>query len=74
MVHESKNVGDGCAASVTYQFPIPAPAKYWRTFFHRVRRTGDLAHCWSSIGNLAGAGQQLFRNGECWRCSRESAQ
>eukprot|EP00937_MAST-01D_sp_MAST-1D-sp2_P005662 g5662.t1 len=56
-IHETKNTGEGCAASVTYQFPIPAPAIYWRTFLPRISRTGDMAACWHAIASLAGAGR-----------------
>jgi len=56
MIHETKNVGAGCASSVTYQFPVPAPAVYWRSFLPRVSRVGDLHNCWSNIAMLAGGG------------------
>ena len=57
MIHVTKNTGKGCAGSVTYQFPVPSPAIYWRTFLPRVTRTGDLANCQANISILAGAGK-----------------
>jgi len=57
MIHETKNNGTSCATSITFQFPVPSPAVYWRTFLPRVSRTGDLANCQGNIALLAGAGR-----------------
>ena len=55
-LHETRNTGDGCAASLTHQFAVPAPAAYWRTWLPRLTRTGDLNACWSEMAALAGLG------------------
>jgi len=55
-IHETKNVGDSCAVSLTYQFQHPLPAGYWRAFWPRMRRLGDLANCWAEVAALATLG------------------
>ncbi|CAL1155121.1 unnamed protein product [Cladocopium goreaui] len=49
MVHETKNVGEACAASVTFQFNEP-------TFFPRVRFTADIGESWVIIRDWARLG------------------
>jgi len=63
-IHETVNVGEDCAASVTYQFPDPAPALYWRNFLARVRRTGDLSGCHRRIEALATLQSRLPKPGQ----------
>ena len=55
-LHETRNTGDECAASLTHQFAVPAPAAYWRTWLPRLTRTGDLSACWNEIATFAGLG------------------
>merc|ERR1712118_4733 len=45
MLHEGKSVGEDCVASITYQFPFPAPVEYFRTWFPRIRRTPEMREC-----------------------------
>lgn len=59
MIHEGLSVGEDCVSSITYQFPIPAPVHYWRSFWPRVRRTKDMRGChamirvWATLGDLS---------------------
>lgn len=48
-IHETHNIGEGCAASVTYQFPVPMATGLYRTFLKRVRRTPDIWESWPII-------------------------
>mmetsp|Transcript_74959 Transcript_74959/g.171816 ORF Transcript_74959/g.171816 Transcript_74959/m.171816 type:complete len:452 (-) Transcript_74959:272-1627(-) len=47
-VHETNNVGEtgSCALSVTYQLSYPLPAKFYRAFWPRMRRTPDISEAW----------------------------
>jgi len=45
-IHETLNLGDTCAASVTYQFPTPMATGLYRNFLKRVRRTPDIWESW----------------------------
>jgi len=53
MIHEGLSVGEDCVASITYQFRLPAPVTYWRSFFPRVRRTRDMRGCLPLVARLA---------------------
>lgn len=53
MIHEGLSIGTDCVSSITYQFPLPAPVVYWRTFFPRIRRTLDMRQCVPLIASLA---------------------
>merc|ERR1719401_2308114 len=46
-LHETINVGDGCAVSLTFQFKDPIPGRYFRQSLRHLRRTGDFHECWS---------------------------
>lgn len=61
MIHEGLSVGEDCVASITYQFPFPAPVAYWRTFFPRIRRTLDMRNCLSQIQGWATLNDRSFR-------------
>jgi len=56
MIHETKNVGDVCAASVTFQFNTPYATRFYRTFFPRIRFTADLGESWALIREWARLG------------------
>merc|ERR1712146_81349 len=57
MIHEGLSVGEDCVSSITFQYPIPAPVVYWRSFFPRVRRTKDMRGCFRSIRTWATLGK-----------------
>lgn len=52
-MHETKNVGEGCAASITYQYEVPFPARYFRKFMSRVYRSVSLDECHATLGDIA---------------------
>ncbi|CAE6970182.1 unnamed protein product [Symbiodinium sp. KB8] len=53
MVHETMNVGEVCASSVTFQFNHPYAARFYRRFFPRVRYTADIGESWVLIKDWA---------------------
>merc|ERR1719316_2030289 len=55
-LHETSNVGDGCAVSLTFQFKDPIPARYWRQSLRHLRRTGDFNECWDVLQAVATLG------------------
>lgn len=55
-LHETTNIGDTCAASLTFQFRDPVPAKYFRKSLRHLLRTSDFEECWGLLGRLAGMG------------------
>merc|ERR1719313_3172205 len=55
-LHETTNIGDTCAVSLTFQFKDPIPARYFRHSLRHLRRTGDFNECWSVLGSVAGLG------------------
>eukprot|EP00435_Cladocopium_sp_Y103_P056574 s539_g19.t1 len=74
MVHETKNVGDACAASVTFQFNEPYAAGFYRTFFPRVRFTADIGESWVIIRDWARLGMPGDEKGkgESYRQARQN--
>eukprot|EP00931_Biecheleriopsis_adriatica_P122397 TRINITY_DN97390_c0_g1_i1.p1 TRINITY_DN97390_c0_g1~~TRINITY_DN97390_c0_g1_i1.p1 ORF type:complete len:416 (-),score=94.64 TRINITY_DN97390_c0_g1_i1:71-1318(-) len=56
-LHETINVGDSCAASLTFQFKDPIPARYMRHFLRDLRRTGDFNECWGLLKAVASPGK-----------------
>uniref|UniRef100_A0A7S1FIV2 Bifunctional lysine-specific demethylase and histidyl-hydroxylase n=1 Tax=Noctiluca scintillans TaxID=2966 RepID=A0A7S1FIV2_NOCSC len=78
MIHEGLSVGEDCVSSITFQFNLPAPVHYWRSYFPRVRRTRDMQGClpmvrgWATLqhppkkalpyGEALTAGHQVARN------------
>lgn len=56
MIHETKNIGDACSSSVTFQFDSPFAARFYRRFFPRVRRTADIHESWVIIRDWARLG------------------
>merc|ERR1719181_2157671 len=57
-LHETSNIGDECAVSLTFQFRDPLPARYYRTSLRHLRRTGDFQECWDQLGKIAAFGQK----------------
>ena len=57
-VHETFNEGEGCALSLTHQFSTPMPWKLYKTFWPRVRRTGDIGEVLPMVLRLMSLGQQ----------------
>ena len=57
MLHETKNICDVCAASVTFQFDFPQAAGMLREFWPRTRRTPDLRETWTYVRFWASLGQ-----------------
>ena len=78
-VHETQNVGAGCAASVTYQWDAPVAARYYRTFLRRIHRTGDLGECYGLVDDMAtlaqatGAAAELRSGGSAAAAARVAA-
>ena len=61
MLHETKNIGDVCAASVTFQFDLPQAAGMLREFWPRTRRTPDLRETWPFVRFWASLGQACVK-------------
>ena len=55
-LHETSNVGDGCAVSLTVQFSDPIPARYFRQSLRHLRRTQDFNECWELLQQVASLG------------------
>jgi len=53
-IHETYNVADGCTAALTTQFDVPMPAGYYRSYYNRLRRIGDLQPCWTNMFRWGG--------------------
>jgi len=58
-IHETKNLAPQCHLAVVTQFTIPAPIHYFRNFYNRVMRIGDLQGCWADIKAWANLGGKL---------------
>ena len=46
-VHETQNIQDDCAASLTFQLAPPRAAGFYRTFWQRARNTADFKESWN---------------------------
>jgi hypothetical protein len=55
-IHETFNVAQGCTAALTTQFVSPKPVRYWRNYYQRLRRIGDLNPCWMEMFGLGSLG------------------
>jgi len=55
-IHETHNLGEECAASVTYQFSVPMATGLYSTFMGRVRRTPDIWESWPLLREWATMG------------------
>jgi len=51
-IHQTDAEPGACAASITWQFNIPAPSTYWRNFLPRIRWTPDLIHTWGLLRRI----------------------
>jgi len=56
-IHETLNVADGCTVALTTQFDIPRPVRYYRSFYQRLRRVGDLNPCWQTMMSWPSLGE-----------------
>eukprot|EP00930_Biecheleria_cincta_P035289 TRINITY_DN24274_c0_g1_i1.p2 TRINITY_DN24274_c0_g1~~TRINITY_DN24274_c0_g1_i1.p2 ORF type:complete len:243 (-),score=49.23 TRINITY_DN24274_c0_g1_i1:63-791(-) len=54
-IHETLNIAEGCTVALTTQFTIPHPVRYYRSFYNRLRRVGDLNSCWREMASWPGA-------------------
>jgi len=52
-IHETYNVGQSCAVSITYQFSVPMAARYYRSLLYRFRRCGDMRESWALMDRWA---------------------
>mmetsp|Transcript_39888 Transcript_39888/g.124403 ORF Transcript_39888/g.124403 Transcript_39888/m.124403 type:complete len:398 (-) Transcript_39888:88-1281(-) len=66
-VHETSNVGNQCATSVTYQFSVPMASRYYRSLIRRFRRCGDMQESWDLMERwVAVLGRELETWGELY--------
>ena len=54
-IHETLNTAEGCTIALTTQFDMPIPVRYYRSFYNRLRRVGDLNACWQWMTKWPGA-------------------
>ena len=54
-IHETLNTAEDCTVALTTQFDFPMPVRYYRSFYNRLRRVGDLFGCWPDMVSWAGA-------------------
>lgn len=52
-IHETSNTGTECAVSITYQFSVPMPSRYYRWFAERFRRLSDMHESWELMDQWA---------------------
>lgn len=57
-IHETLNSGDGCTVALTTQFDKPYPVRYYRHYYQRLRRMGDLNPCWDEMMAWGSAGDR----------------
>jgi hypothetical protein len=55
-IHDTLNIGDSCAVSVTHQLGVPYPAKFYRKHLRRLLRIADMRETWPIIADLASLG------------------
>jgi len=55
-IHEELSVGDVCSLSLTHQYTIPMPSRYYRRHLRRFRHCGDLFQSWALMENWARLG------------------
>eukprot|EP00928_Gymnodinium_smaydae_P074940 TRINITY_DN5795_c0_g1_i2.p1 TRINITY_DN5795_c0_g1~~TRINITY_DN5795_c0_g1_i2.p1 ORF type:complete len:498 (-),score=98.58 TRINITY_DN5795_c0_g1_i2:216-1709(-) len=61
-IHETLNVAEGCTAALTTQFTLPRPTAYYRSYYNRLRRIGDMNSCWREMRAWASLGRPLKGN------------
>ena len=62
-IHETLNSGEGCTVALTTQFELPMPARYYRSYYPRLRRIGDLNSCWKKMFSWGSAGEKVSLKG-----------
>ena len=55
-VHDTLNIGDSCAVSVTHQLGVPLPVAFYRRHMGRILSLGDAREIWPAIADLASFG------------------
>lgn len=55
-VHDTLNIGQQCAVSVTHQLGVPYPVKFYRQNLRRLLRVADTRETWPIIADLASFG------------------
>jgi len=63
-IHETHTLEPDCATSITYQFSVPMPARYYRGLAQRFRRTRDMEESWELMrrwASLNGEGENAFQ-------------
>mmetsp|Transcript_30447 Transcript_30447/g.78674 ORF Transcript_30447/g.78674 Transcript_30447/m.78674 type:complete len:451 (-) Transcript_30447:111-1463(-) len=58
-IHETYNTDPGCTNALTTQFAMPKPIHYYRNYYNRMRRVGDLSSCWEEVAGWANFGNRL---------------
>merc|ERR1719468_245277 len=58
-IHETLNTAEGCTVALTTQFSVPAPVGYYRSYYNRLRRVGDLNSCWGMMMSWATLGRRI---------------
>ncbi|CAJ1364735.1 unnamed protein product [Effrenium voratum] len=53
-IHETLNTAEGCTVALTTQFDFPQPVRYFRSYYNRLRRVGDLNACWRQMMSWPG--------------------
>eukprot|EP00929_Paragymnodinium_shiwhaense_P113366 TRINITY_DN81646_c0_g1_i1.p1 TRINITY_DN81646_c0_g1~~TRINITY_DN81646_c0_g1_i1.p1 ORF type:complete len:449 (-),score=79.51 TRINITY_DN81646_c0_g1_i1:326-1672(-) len=73
-LHETKNTADGCTAALVTQFSLPTPVHYYRNYYNRLRRIGDLAPCYGQVISWANLGQKAPKKFVRYDAARETAE
>lgn len=55
-IHDTLNLGESCAVSVTHQLGVPYPALFFRAQLRRLLRLADTRETWPVIADLASYG------------------
>lgn len=58
-IHETLHIAEGCTAALTSQFDFPTPTPYFRNYYNRLRRIGDMQKCWKPMGHWSSLHTQL---------------
>lgn len=62
-IHETESMEGTCAASITWQFNVPAASVFWRTFLPRLRRTPDCMEIWPHLRSLSLKSEEMNNEG-----------
>ena len=55
-IHDTLNIGENCAVSVTHQLNVPLPARFYRRNLASLLSMGDTRESWPPIADLASFG------------------